>query len=247
MYGWRGKIGMVCPAISDTVLLELYHVAPEGILITAVDLKIQNLVDAELTQAMTKIEEAVKILDYEEVQTFIVGGTPPIIKLGFDADKEIIQKIEALTGKPASTEPTLEVEALRSLNLNRIAIVSPYNEERNQQLKSFFEYSGFEIVVIKGLDIVKNVDITKQRFNRSYLFAKEAFREAKGAIDGILITCPRWPTVRSIAPLERELGVPVVTTAQATVWKALSMLGIREVQPGHGKLFEGFATTNAGL
>jgi len=30
MYGWRGSIGFICPAISDTVLLEYYRVMPEG-------------------------------------------------------------------------------------------------------------------------------------------------------------------------------------------------------------------------
>ncbi len=240
MYGWRGKIGYVCPAINDTVMLEFYSVAPKGLLITSVDLKIQNLVDKELAQAMTGVEEAVRILDLEEVQAFIVGGTPPIIKLGFDADKEIIRKIESLTGKPASTEPTLEMEALTALSLKRIAIVSPYADERKQHIKSFFEYSGFEVAMIKGLGITKNVDIAQLRFNASYLLACEAFSAAKGAVDGILLTCPRWPTVSCIDPLEKELGIPVVTTAQATVWKALMMLGIREVPAGYGTLFAGF-------
>jgi len=240
MYGWRGKFGYVCPSICDTVLLEFYHVMPDGVLITPVDLKVQNLVDGELSAAVNRIEEAVKILDHEEVQIIIVGGTPPIIKLGFDADQEIIKKIEALTGKPASTEPTIEVEALRSLSLKRIALVSPYTDERNQQLKSYYESRGFEVVVAKGLNIVKNVDITKQRFNKAYLFAQEAYLEAKGEVDGILLACPRWPTVKSIDSLERDLGIPVVTTAQATVWKALLMLNVREVRAGYGKLFSGF-------
>jgi len=226
-------------------MLEFYHVAPPGVLFTSVDLKIQNLVDSELSQAMTRIEEAVKILDYEEVQAFIVGGTPPIIKLGFDADREIIANIEAATGKPASAEPALEADALNALSLKRIAIASPYTDERDQLIKSFFEYRGFEVVAIKGLSIVKNVDIAMLRFKRSYLLAKEVFQEAKGAVDGVLLTCPRWPTVRSIEPLETELGVPVVTTAQATVWKALMMVGVREVPAGHGRLFSGFAAVPA--
>ncbi len=240
MYGWRGKFGIVTPAISDTVLLELYHMMPEGILVTPVSLDVQNLSDEEFTKAVSRIEEAVKILDYEEVQVIIVTGTPPITKLGFEADKEIIKKVERLTGKPTSTGPTVEVDALRSLGLKRIALVSPFTEALNLHLKSYFEYCGFEIVVTKGLNITKNANLTKQPFHQSYITAKEAFLESKGKVDGILITCPRWPTVRSIAPLERDLGVPVVTAAQAIVWKALTLLNIREIKPGFGRLFNGF-------
>jgi maleate cis-trans isomerase len=242
MYGWRGKLGFVNPSICDTVLLELYRILPEGVLITPVDLKVQNLVDKEFQEAMGKIEEAVKVLDYEEIQAILVAGTPPIIKLGFEADKEIIKAVEILTGKPASTGPTAEVDALRSLGLKRIALVSPFAETLNQNLKAFLEHRGFQVVISKGLGIVKNVDLAKQPFHAAYMLAKEAFLEAKGNVDGIFISCPRWPTVRSIAPLEQDLGVPVITGAQAIVWKSLSMLSIHEVQKGYGKLFAGFSS-----
>ena len=247
MYGWRGSIGLICPAISDTVLLEYYRVLPEGVLITTVDLKIQNLVETELAAAVGKIEEAVKVLEYERVQAFLVGGTPPITRMGFEADKQIIERIEALTGKPATTEPTFEVEALRSLSCKRIAMVSPFAAGLNQQLKSFYEYSGFEVAVVKELGIVKPGEIAKQRFNASYLLAKEAFLEAKGTVEAILIACPRWPVVRNIGLLEKELGVPVVTSAQAAVWKSLTMLGIREVPAGFGQLFAGFDLASASM
>ena len=243
MYGWRGKFGFINPSICDTVLLEFYRLLPEGVLVTPVDLQIQNLVDSEFEQAMGKIEEGVKVLDYEEVDMMIVGGTPPITKLGFDADKKIINRIQKLIGKPVSTTPTAEVDAMRSLGLKRIALVSPYVEALNQHLKSYLEYCGFEVVVIKGLGIVKNVDLTKQNFDTAYMVAKEAYREANGLVDGIFLTCPRWPTVRSITPLEKDLGVPVVTTAQALVWKALNTLGIHEVQPEAGSLFAQFSLT----
>jgi len=48
----------------------------------------------------------------------------------------------------------------------------------------------------------------------------------------------RWPTVRSIEPLEKELGVPVVTSAQAAAWKALTMLGIHEVPAVTGSFLQ---------
>lgn len=245
MYGWRGKIGFVCPAISDTVLHEYYRVMPEGVLITTVDLKIQNLVETELAEAVGKIEEAVKILEYEQVQIFLVGGSPPITKMGFDADRKIIERIEALTGKPTSTEPTFEVEALKSLSCKRIAMVSPFAEGLNQQLKSYYEYAGFEVAVVRELGIVKPGEIAAQRFNASYLLAKEAFLKAKGGVDAVFIACPRWPTVGNIGLLEKELGVPVVTSAQAAAWKALCMLGIREAPAGFGRLFAGFDTVQA--
>jgi len=247
MYGWRGSIGFICPAISDTVLLEYYRVMPEGVLITTVDLKIQNLVENELEAAVTRIEEAVRILQYEQVQIFVVGGTPPITRMGLEADRQIIERIETLTGKPATTEPTFEVEALRSLSCKRIAVVSPFPEGVNKKMNAYYEHAGLEVAVLKELGIVKPGDIAKQRFNASYLAAREAFRDANGKVDAVFIACPRWPVVRNIGPLEKELGVPVVTSAQAAVWKSLRMLSINEAPAGFGRLFAGFDTARAAM
>ena len=83
MYGWRGKLGFVNPAISDTSLLEYFCVLPEGVLITSVGLKVENLVDKVFQEIIGKIEEAVKVLGYEEVQARIVGGAPSITKMAF--------------------------------------------------------------------------------------------------------------------------------------------------------------------
>jgi maleate isomerase len=242
MYSWRGKLGWIGPSISDTVLLEFYRVLPEGVLVTTVDLMVQRLVDKEFQSIITKFEEAAEILSNVEVQAIIVGGTPPITKMGFDADKEIIKKIETLTGKPTSTAPTAEVDAIKSLGLRRIALVTPYAEELNQHLKSYLEYCGFEVAITKGLGIVRNVELSNQSFYAPYMLAKEAFLEVEGSLDGIFVQCPRWPTIKCIEPLERDLGVPVVTSPQALMWKALCLLKIHEVQPGCGKLFSEFSS-----
>ena len=167
--------------------------------------------------------------------------------MGLEADKEIIARIEALTGKPATTEPTFEVEALKSLSCKRIAVVSPFPEGVNRKMNAYYEHAGLEVFVVKELGIVRPGEIAKQRFNASYLAAKEAFLEAKGMVDAIFIACPRWPTVRNIGLLEKELGVPVVTSAQAAVWKSLTMLGIREVPAGFGQLFAGFDLASASM
>jgi len=240
MYGWRGKFGFVTPSLSDTVLMEFNEILPEGVLVTTVDLKVQNLLDNEFEKAVANIEEAVKILNYEEVQAIIVGGTPPITKLGFDADKEIIQNVVKLTGKPASTTPTAEVDAMKALGMKKIALISPYVEDLNSHLSAFLQHCGFEVAITSGLGIVKNVELTRVPFDTAYMRAKEAYLKIKGSIDGLFLTCPRWPTVRSIEALECDLGVPVVTSAQALVWKALTLLGINKVKPGYGKLFAEF-------
>jgi maleate isomerase/arylmalonate decarboxylase len=52
----------------------------------------------------------------------------------------------------------------------------------------------------------------------------------------LLITCTDFPALPLIAPLEAELGVPVVTSNQATLWAALRRAGVHDVVSGAGRL-----------
>ena len=46
-------------------------------------------------------------------------------------------------------------------------------------------------------------------------------------------------TLPLIAPLEAELGVPIVTSNQATLWAMLRAVGIEDRGPGGGRLLAG--------
>ena len=122
----------------------------------------------------------------------------------------------------------------------RLVIATPYAPERNESLCKYLEESGFEVLCVKGLGITRNMELTKVPFYASYQLALDAFREAKGA-QGIYIPCPRWPVVGSIGPLEKDLGISVVSSIQAMAWFGLKSLGIKERIKGYGTLLERLA------
>lgn len=56
------------------------------------------------------------------------------------------------------------------------------------------------------------------------------------AAEAIVVSCTNLPSYDLIAPLERELGKPIVTANQATMWATLRRLGIAAVGPGQALL-----------
>ena len=128
------------------------------------------------------------------------------------------------------------VEALRRLEARKIVIASPFADDQNQLLKKFLQDSGFEVAAVKGL-AVPLIDIGRMPAQASYQLAKDAFRMAPDA-QGIYMPCAQMPTFRNIAPLETDLGVPVVTSFQGMLWHAFNILGIREPIRGYGRLLE---------
>jgi maleate isomerase len=50
--------------------------------------------------------------------------------------------------------------------------------------------------------------------------------------DAIVVSCTNVPTYDLIAPLEAELGKPIVSANQVTMWAALRAVGLSAVGPG---------------
>ena len=54
--------------------------------------------------------------------------------------------------------------------------------------------------------------------------------------DGIVLACTNWKTMGAIERLEQELGKPVISTSQVSVWAALRALDEEQGITGYGRL-----------
>ena len=71
----------------------------------------------------------------------------------------------------------------------------------------------------------------------AYTLTQEVARKVKDA-DGILICSGALRTFEVIDLLERDLGLPVVTSNQAGLWAGLRLGKVREPVHGFGRLLE---------
>ncbi len=84
-YGWRGKIGHVCPAIYDTEAYEFEQLLPKGVITVHVTLNIQQLVVSEFERAAALLLDGAKKLAEEDAGVIIAGGDPIITLKGLAA------------------------------------------------------------------------------------------------------------------------------------------------------------------
>ena len=54
--------------------------------------------------------------------------------------------------------------------------------------------------------------------------------------DAIVLACTNWKTMGVLEQLEQELGKPVLSTTQVSIWAALQMIGETAPIDGYGKL-----------
>ena len=58
--------------------------------------------------------------------------------------------------------------------------------------------------------------------------------------DTINLGAPHWATIENIEPLEKELGINVVTGGQMIMWAGLRRCGITDSIKGYGRLLSDF-------
>ncbi len=126
------------------------------------------------------------------------------------------------------------IKALKKLNLNKIAIFTPYPKKLNDEVIDFFEKENFKITSNSYFDIASDIDIGKVDAN--YLYDVLSKMDLKGA-DALFISCTALPALSIIDKLEKKLGKIVLSSNQTLIWDTLEKIGENNSINGFGKLF----------
>lgn len=130
-------------------------------------------------------------------------------------------------GAPAVTASGSIIAALRHLGAKRVAIAAPYNEQITALLADYLLENSFTVAG------AANLGLYSRMFAVAYQRTAELIREANTPdADAIVVSCTNLPTYDLIAPLEAELGKPIVSANQALMWAALRQCGPTPVGPG---------------
>jgi maleate cis-trans isomerase len=218
------RIGVLLPSSSSAQEMDFGRALPPDITLHVARMRLNN-VDAESTlRVVQEIEtESQKLADVD-VDVIIFPATAPSSRNGPGYDQELIKRISAASGKPATTASTALLEALRVLSIKRIALGAPWSATVNQSVTAFLQANGVEVLAQEALGIVRNLDI-------GFLDPQTAYdvgqRVNRPDADAVMLACGNWSTFDVIDRLERDLGKPVLTTNQVTLWHALKMMGTR--------------------
>lgn len=237
MYGWRARIASITATPTEHFSYEFYKLAPPGVVCVPACVFVNKVDKDELAQQQQELLNVVKGLLISEVDYIIVGGAPMIFMAGLGEDKRLLAEIAKLTPIPATTDITCTMDSFDRLGIKKVAIATPLRDPVNQKLKAYLEHAGYQVLVIKALEILRNVDISRLPLEASYKIAKEAYMAAPDA-DAIYMPCAVWPTLENIDAMEQDFGIPVITNFASKYWAAMNTLKIKHTVKGYGKLLE---------
>jgi maleate isomerase len=235
MYGWRAKIGRISPSPETVGCEEWRRALPEGVCLVETRTLLHDVTVEGLAETVKQVERAALELASAEVDVILQAGTAIAFFRGFGHDRELSARISATTGIKATTSLTAVVDALRTLGITRPAVATSYLAEIDARLVEVLQQSKFKVAAIRGMGLKKSIDMGKVLPDATYALAKAVAQSAPDA-DGILISCGNLRSFEAIEALEKDTGLPVVTSNQAGLWQALRMVGIHDPLANLGRL-----------
>lgn len=143
------------------------------------------------------------------------------------AERALVAAMMGAGALAALTTSGALLEALRHLEITRIATATPYTADLTVGLTAFLGESGIEVTAASGLGLISDI------WTVPHEVTMQLVRETDtDDADAVFISCTNMPTYDVIAALEAELHKPVLTANQVTMWHALSLIGRKAVGPG---------------
>jgi maleate isomerase len=129
----------------------------------------------------------------------------------------------------ALTTAGAAVDALRAVGAGRVAVAHPYDPPVARRLRAFLSEAGFEVVSVVPLEYRPGESV----YGVSSARVAELIRAAdRPGADAVFLSCTALAAYELIAPIEAELGKPVITANQAGAWAVLRAAGVTPVGPG---------------
>lgn len=237
MFGWRRRLGLVVPSSDGTCEAEFFNHLPDGVSVHTSRILLEGgVADAEtLTRMNDDLERSVELLETVDADVIAYACTTGSLVNGVGYETTIEERITDLSGVPSVATAASIKRAFDHLGAESIAVATPYIDDLNEREERFLEESGYDVVAMDGLGLETDNEIGAQ-------FPAAAYRQARAldheSADCVFISCTGYHTHDIVEPLEADLGKPVVTSNQATLWDALETLGVDDADVSFGSLFE---------
>jgi maleate cis-trans isomerase len=153
---------------------------------------------------------------------------------GWEGAQEQVRGLAVTAGMPASSTAFAFVHAARELGAGRVAVGTAYPDDVADLFARFLRAGGVEVAAVHSAGVAPAADVGA--WGEAEVFALARAADDAGA-EAVLLPDTALRTVAYLPALEQELGKPVLTAHQVTVWEALRLTDRRVNAPGLGALF----------
>jgi maleate isomerase len=212
--------------------------APPGVTLVITTLAIVVRSKEEVDQSYETSMRAAREMAAAAVDIIVLGGVPINLSRGAANAEQMVKELEAELKVKVSTSAAAQARAAKALGCKKVVVAQPYAHADTDRIAGYAAHFGCEVLGATGWGSPFN-QIGRIPQHAAIELGRKLVRSHPEA-DTILLPSPHWPTAGAIEPLERELGVNVMSAQQAIVWDALRRCGVNDKIEGFGRLFREF-------
>lgn len=233
-FGPGGRIGVVVPANNSVLEPELWSALPAGTALYATRILARGDLTPDAVRAMeAHFDRAVEELAATGVDVILLADmvTSFIMEPGWNDHRT--RAVAAATGAACASAWSAMRDALGAFGATRIALGTPYPAPVHALAPGFFAAEGFTLASHATLDILAMRDVPEVRPDRLLSFVRGLARDGAEAV---VLLATDLPSFAALPALEAECGIPVLTSNQVLLWRALRLAGNATRIPGLGRL-----------
>ena len=226
-------MGMIFPPADYPVPPEATQLYPKGVKFLAEGLAFNGMTIESYDEAVPRIVPAALKLKSRGATAISIMGTSLTFYKGAAFNQELIDKVRQATGLPTTSMSSGIVDGLKVAGAKRIAVATAYTDIVNATLERFLKESGFEVLAIKGLNLIRATNaVTQEQLSD---FCAGVFAATPKA-DTLLVSCGGLKTLDLLVPLEAKCKVPVVSSTPHALMNAVRLVGISPRATGYGSV-----------
>lgn len=234
-YGDAARLGVMVPSGNSVAEIELRAMLPSSVAMLVTRLALRGSSVPEMMAMLDDLDKAAALVGHAEPDAIAFHCTA-VSTFAPHLAGEIRGRITAASGRKALATADGILAALRILEARRVLLVTPYIEPVHAREIEYLQAQGVTVAggSFRGVD----TNLEMARIPPAAI-ADQVRAAAEGVdVDLCFISCTAIRSAGLIDGLERELGIPVITSNQVMAWHALTELGIGERVAGFGCLFE---------
>jgi maleate isomerase len=233
-------MGLIVPSTNVIAETDMWQAAPPGVTfhtgrlyVREPDLSSDGAFLAFLDQIRAAMDSAVRDVMTCKPDFMVMGMSAETFWGGAGGNEAFTRSLEEKTGLAVATGATACRQAIETLSVSRLAIITPYQAVGDEQVHRYFNEIGTIVVRLKGLrceSATAPAAVTSAQL-------RDVIDELNGPdIDAVVQVGTNLSMVRLADAAEKELGKPVVAINAAILWSALRAYGIRDQYDGFGAL-----------
>ena len=183
----------------------------------------------KMSDYLPKIVE--DILPNQKLDTVAYGCTSGTVAIGEERITSQIHKSKP--GVYVTTPITAALRAFKKLNINKIAILTPYPKLVNETVYDYLQKKRIEIESFSGFNLEYDSDIAT--VDPQHLI-KTIKNINYSDVDAVFVSCTALRIVEVLQEIEDLIKKPIISSNQAIIWDSIRSTKIQSSIEGYGKL-----------